>query len=81
MEQTEEALLDAAAEPGEAVAAPSEDQLDQEIAELYLEDARADEDEAEDAAPTEGALSDGDDIFYDPPTCCQTPTRRIPSER
>ena len=66
VEQTDETLLDAAAEPGEAVAAPSEDRLNQEIAELYLEDARENEDEAEDAAPTESALSDGNDIFYDP---------------
>lgn len=47
-EQTAEDLH--AAEPGEGVAAPSEDQLYSEIAQLYLEqDARADEDQAMDA--------------------------------
>lgn len=58
-EQTAEDLLDAAAEPGEGVAAPSEDQLYREIAQLYLEQ-DAHEDEAEDALT--GALLGGGDM-------------------
>lgn len=63
VELAEDDMFDAASEPGEA--APSGDQLTQEIAELYLEDAPEDADEADDAAPVESALSGGD-IFFDP---------------